>query len=153
MKRIVSLCLIVLLLGGCGTASNEQQPNTQSPSVKQIKSTSTTVSPETARLARLTAEQDRRVDAATAVAIKDQLSVAVKVSNFNRLRLQDIRRTIHENLSEQFPSHTIHVTTDRKLFNDLQKLHREVRKSAPVKSSEANKFEKKLKTINENMKG
>lgn len=153
MKRIIYFCLTaMLLIGGCSIANNEQQ-STPTPSVKRVKSTSTTASPEMARLARLTAEQDQRVDAATAVVIKDNLSVALKVSNFNRLRLQDIRKSVHENLSEQFPAYTVHVTTDRKLFSDLEKLHRDIRNNQPVKSTHVKKFEKKLETINDDMKG
>src|SRR5690606_14051619 len=99
------------------------------------------------------ATQDDRVDEAAAVAIGKELSVALKVSNFNRLRLKSIRQDVHQTLTDQFPKHTIHVTTDSKLFSELQKLEKGVKRNWPPKPPKQKKYKKTLQKINEDMKG
>lgn len=145
MKRLVlALSLTaVMTLAGCGIGGNDK-PLT-SVQIQQITSHRPHI--KTADTARLTALQDRRVDDAAAVAMDKELSVALKVSNFNRLKLRQIRRDIHNDLRQRFPEQEVHVTTDSKLFHELQKLE----KSFPERDEKQVKQE--LKKINEDMKG
>lgn len=152
MKRILCLCCaVILILSGCSAASNDGQKPPQ-PTV-HTKSQATGVSLDTARLAKTTAEQDKRVDAATAVAIERDLSVALKVSNFNRLQLKNIRQTVHQNLRDQFPAYTVYVTTDSKVFSDLEKLQQDMRQNRPPKPPQEQKYKKKLQQLIQDMKG
>lgn len=153
MKRTLWLIFtVIFLISGCGTATKGQQ-NPPGPPVQQTKSQGPSISLGTAREAKATAQQDKRVDAATAVAIEKDLSVALKVSNFNRLYLKDIRQNVHQSLRDQFPAYTVYVTTDSKLFSELEKLQKEMRKNRPSQPSQVKTYEKKLQKINDDMKG
>ncbi|MFY0546215.1 YhcN/YlaJ family sporulation lipoprotein [Brevibacillus sp. H7] len=95
-------------------------------------------------------EQVKGIDQAVAVQIDDELDVAIEVSNFNRLRLESIRKEVSRKLKEEFPKTKIHVTSDKKLINELQKLS-----NTPwsTKKKKACRQKKKLKQIEKQMNG
>jgi hypothetical protein len=100
--------------------------------------------------AKSIAEQVDGIDNVVAVQIDDELDVAIKVSNFNRLRLKSIRKEAAQKLKAAFPKTKIHVTSDKKLIDELQKLS-----DTPwsTNQKEACKQKKKLKHIEKQMKG
>ncbi|WP_187119746.1 YhcN/YlaJ family sporulation lipoprotein [Numidum massiliense] len=95
-------------------------------------------------------KQDKRVTDATAVVRGDDLYTALKVTNFNRLRMKQIREKAHSKLRAQFPDHEIHVTTDNKLFLELQRINTEAKKKRQPKKKD---LMKKLQKIHDGMKG
>lgn len=73
------------------------------------------------------------------VALDDQLSLAVDVSQMQRWNLKNIRKEIFHHLRDRFPELDIHVSSDRKIFWELQKLEKEMYASNPdVESIEKN---------------
>ncbi|WP_134685808.1 YhcN/YlaJ family sporulation lipoprotein [Brevibacillus migulae] len=90
------------------------------------------------------------VDKAVAVQIDDELDVAIEVSNFNRFRLETIEKEVSQALKKKFPETKIHVTSDKKLMNELQKLSNEPWAGEQEKAC---KQKKKLKKIEKDMKG
>lgn len=134
--------IVVFSLVSCSAGTSE--PMARSP----LQHTKTSTSDISIHAQRLAAE-DKRVDEAVAVAVNEDLSVALKVSNFNRLRLKSIRQDVHSQLSKAYPKHNVHVTTDIKLFNELKKLDTAIQKKHP----HPRQLEKRLKKINEDMKG
>ena len=144
MKRLLSTCLILaMLLAGC-TPAEKPQDNAQKPMELPIIDQLAWM--ETKEIAK----KNRRVDEVAAVALKDELYVGLKVTNFNRLFLRSIRQDVHGRLKEQFPKRAIHVTTDIKLFRDLSRLEESIRKD-PWKDREG--LKRKLNKIHEDMKG
>lgn len=67
--------------------------------------------------------QTNGVRDAVAVQIDDKLNVALDVRNFHRLRLKPIRKETFDRLEQAFPHVELHVTTDRKVFSELKKMH------------------------------
>jgi hypothetical protein len=100
--------------------------------------------------AKSLAEQVKGIDQATAVQIDKELDVAIRVSNFNRLRLESIRKEVAQKLKKAFPNTRIHVTSDKKVMDELQKIS-----DTPWsgKQKEACRQKKKLKQIEKLMKG
>jgi hypothetical protein len=100
--------------------------------------------------AKSIAEHVVGIDKAVAVQIDDELDVAIQVSNFNRLRLESIRKEVAQKLKTTFPKTKIHVTSDKKLIDELQKLSETPWSN---KKEEACKQKKKIKKIEQQMKG
>ena len=97
------------------------------------------------------AKENRRVDEAVAVALKDEIYVGLKVTNFNRFFLRSIRKDVHARLKDQFPKRAVHVTTDSRLFDDLSRLEGRIREDAWGMDRE--ELKRKLYKIHEDMKG
>lgn len=69
-------------------------------------------------------EQISGIDQAVAIRIDNELNVALQVSNFDRFRLNSLRKKVSQKLKASFPEDHIHVTTDSKLYNELEKLNK-----------------------------
>ena len=58
--------------------------------------------------------------------IDRDIAVAVKVERFDRMRLKTIRQDIHDRIKELDQAYNVHVTTDKKLFKQLQVMEQEL---------------------------
>ncbi len=144
MKGFVWIGIILaLLLGGCQVAEKPQESVQKTVELPAVD-------PLALEEAKDIANKNRRVDEVAAVALKDELYVGLKVTNFNRLFLRSVRKDVHGRLREQFPNREIHVTTDSKVFGDLSQLEQRVRRD-PWKDREG--LRRKLDKIHEDLKG
>ena len=66
------------------------------------------------------------VKESTALLMNEQIAVAVKVTGFDRLHLQTIRQSINDHVEEIAPGYDVHVTTDKKLFAQLEMLKMQI---------------------------
>jgi PBP1b-binding outer membrane lipoprotein LpoB len=135
--------ILALLLGGCQVAEKPQESVQKTVELPAVD-------PLALEEAKDIAKKNRRVDEVAAVALKDELYVGLKVTNFNRLFLRSVRKDVHGRLREQFPNREIHVTTDSKVFGDLSQLEQRVRRD-PWKDREG--LRRKLDKIHEDLKG
>lgn len=144
MKGFVWIGIILaLLLGGCQVAEKPQESVQKTVELPAVD-------PLALEEAKDIAKKNRRMDEVAAVALKDELYVGLKVTNFNRLFLRSVRKDVHGRLREQFPNREIHVTTDSKVFGDLSQLEQRVRRD-PWKDREG--LRRKLDKIHEDLKG
>lgn len=90
------------------------------------------------------------IDKIVVVQIDKELDVAVQVTNFNRFKLESIQKEVGKKLKEAFPDANIHVTADKRLLKDLQRLSDE---RWPTDVKEACQKKKSLKEIEKKMKG
>ncbi|OPZ70822.1 MAG: Sporulation lipoprotein YhcN/YlaJ (Spore_YhcN_YlaJ) [Firmicutes bacterium ADurb.Bin456] len=60
------------------------------------------------------------------VAINRDIAVALKVERFDRLRLKTIRKQVHDAVKKLDQEYNVHVTTDKKLFMQLQQMEQEL---------------------------
>ncbi|MFD1425321.1 hypothetical protein JOD24_000033 [Kroppenstedtia sanguinis] len=147
MKKVYTIFfLFAWILSGC----NQQAQETPKPEKPLPLAQHQATDPQRMDAAKKIARQDGRVKEATAVIIKKDLSVGLKVENFNRFFLKDIRKTVFHRLRKTYPQYQIHVTTDHKLFDSLQKMETELREQPPLNPTSA---QKKLRKINTDMKG
>ncbi|MEJ8545642.1 YhcN/YlaJ family sporulation lipoprotein [Brevibacillus borstelensis] len=157
MRTIIVVVSLVLFATGCNPQAN-QQSNQQSN--QQAKTQSAAEDPlckptpvrffDKEQKAKSITEQVNGIDKAVAVHIDKELDVAIQVSNFNRFRLKEIEKEVGEKLKIAFPDSSIHVTSDKKLIDELQKLSDT---SWSNKEEAACKQKKKLKQIEKDMKG
>jgi len=88
------------------------------------------------------------VDDVTAVVMDKEVFLAAKVTNFHRLRMRTIRKEVHQKLKTQFKEYKIHVTTDNKLFKEIESVENEVESNQP---NDPQKMKKKMKKIHDDM--
>lgn len=144
MLAVVILSLLIVSVG-CGaqqSPSQKPQPRT-SQAEAQVR-----INPEMAEKVKETAKAVKGVEDSTAVVIDDEISAAVKVKGFHRLRLKSIREEVHQRIKEQYQDYKIHVTSDKKLFTLLQQTEKQI-KDQKVKT--AADIQQKVKKINKDM--
>ncbi len=139
----------MLLLTGCSQQSN-QQTQTQSVEKDPMCNPTPVRYFHSERDAKAIAEQVDGVDEAVVVQIDNEMDVAIKITNFNRFKFESIEKEVGKKLKATFSESNIHVTSDKKLINELQKLS-----DTPWtnKQKEACKQKKKIKEIEKQMKG
>lgn len=141
------IIFLILLLGvtGCGSQSSKKPPQQQGVH-----------GPIQANLGLAEELQQavnahRAVDASTAVVIDNDVSIALRVTGFDRLRLQTIRQAVHNQamdlVSEEY---RIHVTSDKRLFADLEKIDEQIKQAGGTASMD---IQNELKLLNKDMQG
>ncbi len=125
LNNAVILCLIICILGGCGTVNAPQRKPL--PQTGQVEGPAH-INTELTKQVEDVAETVPGVEESTALVMNNQIAVAVKVTGFDRLHLQSIRQKLHSQVSNIATEYDIHVTADKKLFAQLQMLAGEVKK-------------------------
>lgn len=148
MKKIVIVVILALsvVAAGCAMkapAKNQQQQESQGE--KQIS-----VDPGLAEKVKQAAKTVNGVEDSTAVVINNEISAAVKVSGFNRLRLKSIRQEVHKKIKETGSDYKVNVTTDKKLFAGLQQIEKQI-STGQVQLMTG--IQKKVDKINKDMRG
>lgn len=150
MKTVLKTIILVLLLSvlaGCGAAEPAKKPQAQnSQDQQQVR-----VDRELATGVTNMAKTVRGVRESTAVIINSDVCAAVKVGGLDRFRLKAIREEVHKKLSAALGSeYEIHVTTDKKLFSEIQKIERQLEGG---KAGPPAEIKKKMDKINKDMQG
>lgn len=151
LRFLCSLLCLLLICTGCA-----QQQQTKSKPQAQSTAQDPECNPTPIRFfqgeqqAENLAEHINGIDQAVAVHIDNELNVALKVTHFDRLRLKSLRKQVQQKLKTYFTNDHIHVTTDTKLFDELEKLNK---KAWSNENQKACKQMKKLKNIEKQMRG
>ncbi|NLW45674.1 MAG: sporulation protein [Syntrophomonadaceae bacterium] len=69
------------------------------------------------------------VEDSSAVVVDQDIAAAIKVSGFNRLRLESIRNRARDKIKQAYPGFHVYLTSDKKLFKQLQQLEKDLQKS------------------------
>lgn len=140
--KIIGLLLLLtfLALTGCTQPSKSQPPAAPGPEQVQID-------PALGERVKEAAKVVKGVRESTAVVVNDEISVAVKVQGFDRLRLKPIRKEVHNQVKQLAPEHEIHVTSDKKLFSLLQRIEQQMGSLAP------GEIKSRVDKINQDMRG
>lgn len=145
---LLLLCLIWVTTGCQTTQIQQSSPKSQpnDPSSYQKVGFKPTLSTQSERIA----EKVKGVDDSVAVVIDEDITVALKVTGFDRLRLKNIKKQVHSQVKKEIEgSYTIHITTDKKIYRNLESLHDQlIQGNQPPKD-----WKKRFKKINEDMHG
>jgi len=106
------------------------------------------INPDLAEKAKETARTVKGVQDSTAVVINKEISVAVKVGGFDRLRLKQVKSEVHEKIKAFNKDFNIYVTSDKKLFNQLQQVENQLKGAQEQSLLD---IQKKVKVINKQM--
>lgn len=149
MKIIIKVIILSLLISTVGcTVQNSplkkplpEQYINQDESLIQINST-------LAENAKKTAEAVSGVKESTAVVINKDISTAIKVSGFDRLRLKPIKEEVHNKIKASNKDYNVHVTSDKKLFSQLQQIEGQLKE---LRGQSLIDIQEKVDQINKNM--
>ncbi len=173
MRITLFVLVLFLLLSGCNQQSTKQSGNQQSgkqstqqsgkqtnqqPQQSKAQTAGTDAKCEQTPVRNFQAEkhvqalakQVAGIDRAVAVQIDNELDVGIEMSNLNRFKFKSIHKEVAEKLKAAYPNTKIHVTSDKKLISELEKLNRT---PWSTKHDEACKQKKQIKKIEKDMKG
>ncbi|QOY35932.1 YhcN/YlaJ family sporulation lipoprotein [Anaerobacillus isosaccharinicus] len=142
MKKLFAFFLIISFLTGCNMmgqgevkplyiGSNKVEDQTKADEAKQIV---------------LSMDEVTAVRGAT---FDEDIYVAVKVKQFDRFFLDEIRKEAYDKIKKRYPDAKVHVSTDKKVLLELEKLEIQINNNK-IKRKE---FEKQWKRIEDFMKG
>jgi len=147
--RVIVFSLILLITAGCGTQNHsfkKPQPGQQLiQDEKQIQ-----INTDLAEKAKKTAETVKGVKESTAVVINNEISIAIKVSGFDRLRLKPIKAEVHDKIKEFNKDYNVYITSDKKLFKQLRQIENQIRGEQDKPLID---LQKKVNKINKDMQG
>lgn len=140
---ILALLLVCSLGIGCEIRSSQlEQPGGEKTVQGDI---------ELAESIKRQVEKKEVVEETTAIVLDEDVSIGIKVTGFQRLRLKQIRGEVHSLVKEMLPDdYVLHVTTDKRLFADLQKIEEEMRETNGRTTPETRE---RVMKINQDMQG
>jgi ABC-type phosphate transport system auxiliary subunit len=145
-NKVVFGCLILLLMLSLGCVNQKPQQKPQPTNTNaRIE-----VDPLLAQQVKSTANTIDGVEDSTAVVINKEISAAVKVSGFDRLRLKSIRQQVHQKIRDENQDYTIFITSDKKLFQLLKNIENQLSSGENVSLPE---LQQKVEKINKDMRG
>jgi uncharacterized lipoprotein YehR (DUF1307 family) len=113
--------IISFSLTGCQQTENNQTKQTGSQTASQTPTKE--FSPILSEQLEQTAKNVRGVDRAIAIVLKEDTSIALEVTGFDRLRLKAIKKEVNKRVKDQLTdNYKIHITTDKKIYREMQKL-------------------------------
>jgi len=147
VKKIVIVVILALsvVAAGCAMQAPAKNQQQESQGEKQIS-----VDPVLSEKVKQAAKTVNGVEDSTAVVINNEISAAVKVSGFDRLRLKSIRQEVHKKIKETGGDCKVNVTTDKKLFAGLRQIEKQI-SAGQAQSMTA--IQKKVDKINKDMRG
>ncbi|AGL00890.1 YhcN/YlaJ family sporulation lipoprotein [Desulfoscipio gibsoniae] len=125
LVKAVILSLIICIIGGCAVNMPQRKPEPQTGQVEGQAHINTELTKQVQEVA-LTVQG---VEESMALVIDNQIAVAVKVTGFDRLRLKSIRQELNSQIKSMAPEYDVHVSTDKKLFAQLQKLAEQIKRA------------------------
>lgn len=138
--------LLLLLATGCGLQNSPVKKQQNGQQTNEIE-TDIQINTELARRAKETAGTIKGVKESIAVVINRDVTVAVKVSGFDRWRLQPIKNEAHDKIKEFNQDYNVHVTSDKKHYEQLKQIESQL--SAPQEKEMTDLLNKVNKIIKE----
>ncbi|MEG6615584.1 YhcN/YlaJ family sporulation lipoprotein [Peptococcaceae bacterium 1198_IL3148] len=135
---LLTLCL------GCADQSPQQKPQPTKTDV-QIE-----VDPLLAQQVKALCREVTGVQNSTAVVVNKEISVAIEVTGFDRLRLKAIRQQAHQKISNQYQQYTVYLTSDKKLFKSLQDIEKQLTAGDSLSLPQ---LQQRVAKINKDMRG
>lgn len=155
-KMMMFICVLVSVIALTAFTSVVENESTahvsvakEGPAKEEQEFAEDTVDKNAIELARLMASQTDGVYSVAAVVIGKDLSVAVEVKQRKRFQLQGIRQEIFDKLKAEYPQHKVKVSTDRKIYRELEKLQRQAYEEGP----DVQEIKQSLQKLNEDMNG
>ena len=144
LKTFLFLITVIGFVSGCSGNSN-QIDNNKNLNISKVH-TSSPIEQSVANQAkdRLLAEEE--VSDVKAVNSDKELLVAVKVDNFDRFRLTSIKKQAQSDLENMFPDYKVLISTDQKMFLELDQLEQKLEKDKTKMDSLKKDF-KEIKSL------
>ncbi|ASB88905.1 hypothetical protein CHH92_13505 [Bacillus sonorensis] len=143
----VVLLFINTITIGCQNA-NENAAQNQSAAVRNVNAKNEKTDQTAANKAKKRLLKLEEVTEARGANSKNDLVLAVQIEHFDRFQLKEIEKKSKEMLKKEFSGYTIEVSTDQKIFWELDKLEKQLE----TKKVSEKKLNDKLRQIKKLMK-
>ncbi|MFC0559791.1 YhcN/YlaJ family sporulation lipoprotein [Halalkalibacter alkalisediminis] len=143
MKGIIQGLLVLCILCSCQMAEPQQD-------IKPLQlSTNAVLDQEQADEAKKIILSMEEVTEVKGVSDENNIYLAPKVKHFDRFRLKEIRKYGHDAVKKRYPDATVHVSTDQKIYMELEKLEQELKE----RTISEKRLKQRLKELDEMTRG
>lgn len=140
-KRLIYLVTLLMIFSmGC----DKTQPP---PAQKQLSGFTQLPANQATRINKMVNRIDG-VDDVTTVISNKYISTGIKVTGLDRWNLKSIKSRAHAMINRSYPGYTVYLTSDKKLFKELNDIEVDLTNGKPVKN-----LPNRLKKINQKMNG
>jgi hypothetical protein len=134
---IILTVLSLVALVGCNQDEDKQS---QMKNVNYTKVTSGNVVDQSPSVrAKEFVSKKEETTEVKAVNSKKDLYIAFNVGTFERFQLDKIESDVKKELKKKFPNHTVHVSTDKKVFLELETLEEKLGSNKVKNNKDLNK--------------
>ncbi|WP_077622206.1 YhcN/YlaJ family sporulation lipoprotein [Sediminibacillus massiliensis] len=145
--RIISFVLLFVLLAGCNTNEKDNRTAIKDPNydLTQVNSLPA-VNQAVANEAKEAVLKKGPIIGARSVNTDKELLIAVEVKQMDRFRLKELKKDVKKTLEKKYPEKKIEVSTDKKLFIEIDKLESKIQ-NQKIDKKELNKRFKEVKSL------
>ncbi|MFS0882051.1 MULTISPECIES: YhcN/YlaJ family sporulation lipoprotein [Bacillaceae] len=141
IKIFLSILAVIGFGTGCNDNQNQLDEDNNHLGISQVH-TSKPIGQSVANRAKEKIITKEEISDVKAVNTDKELFVAIKVDNFDRFRLKKIEKSVKSDLEKMYPNHEIIVSTDKKMFWELEQLEQKLQKGNTDKKSLKKDFNK-----------
>ncbi|WP_368659662.1 YhcN/YlaJ family sporulation lipoprotein (plasmid) [Metabacillus halosaccharovorans] len=141
LKIFLLLLITIGLSSGCIGNQNQFANNNDDANVVKVH-TSKPVDQSIANQAKEKVIKEEEISGVKAVNTDKELLLAVKVDQFDRFRLKNIEKKVKSDLEKAYPDYKILVSTDSKMYLELEQLEEKLQKDKIKMKSLKKEFDK-----------
>ncbi|CAK6481332.1 YhcN/YlaJ family sporulation lipoprotein [Peribacillus simplex] len=128
INQFIMFLLLLTIIGlGSGCNQNQSGEDHEDLSISQVH-TSKPIDQSVANQAKKKVIKEEDISDVKAVNTDKELLIAIKVENFERFRLKKIEKNVKSDLEKDYPDHKILVSTDSKMYLELDQLEQKIQK-------------------------
>ncbi|MGG0413400.1 YhcN/YlaJ family sporulation lipoprotein [Peribacillus simplex] len=139
------LLTVIGLVSGCNRNQTQSGEDHKDLSISQVH-TSKPINQSVANQAKKKVIKEEDISDVKAVNTDKELLIAIKVENFERFRLKKIEKNVKSDLEKVYPDHKILVSTDSKMYLELDQLEQKIQKDK-TNRGELEKSFNKIKSL------
>ncbi|HZH62941.1 MAG TPA: YhcN/YlaJ family sporulation lipoprotein [Metabacillus sp.] len=150
-QRIITIsCIIIIMMiaSGCNTVNNSNKnnkTNITNVSYQQKKDVNTSADVEKLLM------DEKEVHNAIAVSTDKKILIAVVINQMERFRIEEIEKRLKKMIEDEYPKHDVDLSTDKKIFLELEKLKRKINEQEDMSEKKIKKELKRIKSLSEEL--
>jgi hypothetical protein len=139
----IGLFMLAIIGLSSGCAGNQNQFTNSIDDAKIVKvNTSKPIDQSVANQAKEIVIKEKEISGVKAVNTDQELLLAVKVDNFDRFQLKSIENKVKSELEKEYPDLKIIISTDSKMYLELEQLEQKLQKDNTQKKTLKKEFDK-----------
>ncbi|RAS75451.1 YhcN/YlaJ family sporulation lipoprotein [Priestia endophytica] len=134
--KTLKVCLFLIVLSGFGSGctGNQQKSAKENQDTHIVKvHTNNRIGQSVANQAKEKTIKREEVTGVKAVNTDKKLLIALKVDQFDRFQLKNIKKKVKSDLEKKYPGYKVFVSTDQKIYLELEQLEQKLQKDQPKK--------------------
>jgi hypothetical protein len=144
LKNLLFIIMVIGFASGCNGNQNEFIQDNSTFGISQVHTKPIDQSVANHAKEKIIAKED--ITDVKAVNTDKELMAAIKVENFDRFRLKSIEKSVKSDLEKKYPDYKVFVSTDKKIFWELEKIEQRLKKNDMNKKNLKNDLNK-LKSL------